>query len=73
MSNRNRNHSSADHCGRKRVVRANDPFGEAQEQIAAIWWSVGGKDTIGADREIISTEYIGAIRNGEPVVLGKFR
>ena len=34
---------------------------------------LGGKDTIGADREVLSTEYIGVIRDGEPVVLGKFR
>ena len=30
----------------------------------------GGKNTIGADRQVMSTEYVGAIRNGEPVVLG---
>ena len=32
-----------------------------------------GKDIIGVNREILSTEYIGVIKNGEPVVLGKFR
>lgn len=32
-----------------------------------------GKAIIGVEREILSTEYIGTIRNGEPVVLGKFR
>jgi branched-chain amino acid transport system substrate-binding protein len=31
----------------------------------------GGKDTIGIDQEVISTEYLGVIRNGEPVLLGK--
>ena len=35
-----------------------------------IW---GGKDTIGIDHEVISTEYIGVIHNGEPVVIGKAR
>ena len=30
----------------------------------------GGKNTIGADLQVMSTEYVGAIRNGEPVVLG---
>jgi branched-chain amino acid transport system substrate-binding protein len=30
----------------------------------------GGKSTIGADRQVMSTEYVGTIRNGEPVVLG---
>jgi len=32
-----------------------------------------GQKIIGEERQILSTEYIGAIRNGEPVVLGKFR
>ena len=32
-----------------------------------------GKDTIGTNREILSTEYIGVIKDGQPVVLGKFR
>ena len=31
----------------------------------------GGKDTIGIDHEVISTEYLGVIHNGEPVLLGK--
>ena len=33
----------------------------------------GGKDTIGIDHEVISTEYIGVIRDGEPVVIGRAR
>jgi branched-chain amino acid transport system substrate-binding protein len=32
---------------------------------------LGGKNTIGADMQVMSTEYIGVIKNGEPVVLGK--
>jgi branched-chain amino acid transport system substrate-binding protein len=34
---------------------------------------MGGQNTIGVNREIISTEYIGVIKDGQPVVLGKFR
>lgn len=32
-----------------------------------------GKETIGVNRQILSTEYIGVIKDGQPVVLGKFR
>lgn len=32
-----------------------------------------GKAIIGVEREMLSTEYIGTIHDGEPVVLGKFR
>ena len=30
----------------------------------------GGKATIGADLQVMSTEYVGVIRDGQPVVLG---
>jgi branched-chain amino acid transport system substrate-binding protein len=32
-----------------------------------------GKESIGVNREILSTEYIGVIKDGQPVVLGKVR
>ena len=35
--------------------------------------TLGGSETFGADREIMTTIYIGVIRNGEPVVLGKVK
>jgi branched-chain amino acid transport system substrate-binding protein len=34
---------------------------------------LGGKDVYGADQEIVTVNYIGVIRNGEPVVIGKAR
>lgn len=33
--------------------------------------TLGGKDLYGVDAEVITVNYIGAIRNGEPVVIGK--
>jgi branched-chain amino acid transport system substrate-binding protein len=33
--------------------------------------TLGGKATAGADAQIMTTNYIGVIRDGEPVVLGK--
>ena len=35
--------------------------------------TLGGKAVFGADRQIMTTMYVGAIRNGEPVVLGKVK
>jgi branched-chain amino acid transport system substrate-binding protein len=33
--------------------------------------TLGGKDVYGADQEIVTVNYIGVVRNGEPVVIGK--
>lgn len=35
--------------------------------------TLGGKATIGADRQIMTVNYIGMIKNGEPVILGKLK
>lgn len=35
--------------------------------------TLGGKSTIGADQQIMTVTYIGAIRDGRPVVVGKVR
>lgn len=35
--------------------------------------TLGGKSTIGADQQIMTVTYIGAIRDGQPVVVGKVR
>lgn len=33
--------------------------------------TLGGRDTIGVDHQVMTTIYIGEIKNGEPVVIGK--
>jgi branched-chain amino acid transport system substrate-binding protein len=35
--------------------------------------TLGGKSTIGADMQVMTTEYIGVIRDGEPVIVGKVK
>jgi len=35
--------------------------------------TLGGKAHIGADQQIVSTMYIGVMKNGEAVVVGKAR
>jgi branched-chain amino acid transport system substrate-binding protein len=41
------------------------------ESVQGDQLSLGGKATFGVDHQILSVNYIGAIRNGEPVVIGK--
>lgn len=41
------------------------------ESVQGDTLTLGGKDLYGVDAEVLTVNYVGAIRNGEPVVIGK--